>query len=77
MASTISPMHRKSSKAEITTRVDPPRLRHAVVTTRCARGMPSARRQTFLGYAPRETPPLSAESSTAMMRESDQRARSQ
>jgi integrase/recombinase XerD len=49
-------------------------LRHSVATTLLERGMPIEQMQKFLGHAKLETTQVYAESSTAMLRESYQRA---
>jgi site-specific recombinase XerD len=61
-------------RAQITKRVSPHLLRHSVATTLRERGMPIEQIQKFLGHSKRETTQRYAESSTAMMRESSQRA---
>jgi integrase/recombinase XerD len=63
-----------AAQAEITKRVYPHLLRHSVATTLLERGMPIEQMQKFLGHAKHETTKVYAESSTAMMRESYQRA---
>jgi integrase/recombinase XerD len=63
-----------AGQAEITKQVYPHLLRHSVATTLLERGMPIEQIQKFLGHAKLETTQLYAESSTAMMRESYQRA---
>lgn len=62
-----------AAQTQITKRVSPHLLRHAVATTLVERGMPIEPMQKFLGHAKRETTQVYAESSTAMMRESDQK----
>jgi integrase/recombinase XerD len=64
-----------ADQAEITKRVYPHLLRHSVATTLLEQGMPIEQMQKFLGHSKLETTQLYAESSTAMMRESSQRAR--
>ena len=61
-------------RAQITKRVYPHLLRHSVPTTLLERGMPIEQCQTFLGHSKHETTQRYAVSSTAMMRESSQRA---
>ncbi|HSX81960.1 MAG TPA: tyrosine-type recombinase/integrase [Candidatus Saccharimonadia bacterium] len=63
-----------ATQAEITKHVYPHLLRHSVATTLLERGMPIEQIQKFLGHSKLETTQLYAESSTAMMRESYQRA---
>jgi len=63
-----------AAQAQITKRVYPHLLRHSVATTLLERGMPIEQIQKFLGHAKLETTQVYAESSTAMMRESYQRA---
>jgi site-specific recombinase XerD len=63
-----------AAQAEITKRVYPHLLRHSVATTLLERGMPIEQIQKFLGHAKLETTQVYAESSTAMLRESYQRA---
>jgi integrase/recombinase XerD len=63
-----------AEQARITKRVYPHLLRHSVATTLLERGMPIEQIQKFLGHAKLETIQVYAESSTAMMRESYQRA---
>ncbi len=63
-----------AEQAQITKRVYPHLLRHSVATTLLERGMPIEQIQKFLGHAKLETTQVYAESSTAMMRESYQRA---
>ena len=63
-----------AEQAEITKRVYPHLLRHSVATTLLERGMPIEQIQKFLGHSKLETTQVYAESSTAMMRESYQRA---
>src|SRR3989442_14582349 len=63
-----------AEQAQITKRVYPHLLRYSVATTLRERGMPIEQIQKFLGHSKRETTQLYAESSTAMMRESSQRA---
>jgi integrase/recombinase XerD len=63
-----------AEQAQITKRVYPHLLRHSVATTLLERGMPIEQIQKFLGHSKLETTQLYAESSTAMMRESYQRA---
>jgi integrase/recombinase XerD len=63
-----------ADQAEITKRVYPHLLRHSVATTLLERGMRIEQIQKFLGHSKLETTQLYAESSTAMMRESYQRA---
>ena len=60
--------------AGITTRVYPHLLRHSVATTLLERGMPLEQIQQFLGHAKLETTQLYAASTTAMMKESYQKA---
>jgi len=60
--------------AGITTRVYPHLLRHSVATTLLERGMPLEQSQQFLGHAKLETTQLYAASTTAMMKESYQKA---
>src|SRR4029450_1872266 len=61
-------------QAQITKRVSPHLLRHSVATTLLERGMPIEQIQKFLGHSKLETTQVYAESSTAMLRESYQRA---
>ena len=63
-----------AEQAQITKRMYPHLLRHSVATTLLERGMPIEQIQKFLGHSKLETTQLSAESSTAMLRESFQRA---
>jgi integrase/recombinase XerD len=63
-----------AEQAQITKRVYPHLLRHSVATTLLEQGMPIEQIQKFLGHSKLETTQLYAESSTAMMRESYQRA---
>ena len=63
-----------ATQAEITKHVYPHLLRHSVATTLLERGMPIEQIQKFLGHSKLETTQLYAESSTAMMQESYQRA---
>jgi integrase/recombinase XerD len=63
-----------AEQAQITKRVYPHLLRHSVATTLLERGMPIEQIQKFLGHSKLETTQVYAESSTAMMRESYQRA---
>src|SRR5438045_637029 len=63
-----------AAEAQITKRVYPHLLRHSVATTLLERGMPIEQIQKFLGHSKLETTQVYAESSTAMMRESYQRA---
>ena len=65
-----------AEQAQITTRVSPHLLRHSVATTLVGRGMPIEPMHKLLGHSTRETTQLYAESSTEMMRERAQRARS-
>ena len=67
-------MKETAEQAQITKRVYPHLLRHSVATTLLERGMPIEQMQKFLGHSKLETTQLYAESSTAMMRESYQRA---
>jgi integrase/recombinase XerD len=60
--------------AGITTRVYPHLLRHSVATTLLERGMPLEQIQQFLGHAKLETTQIYAASTTAMMKESYQKA---
>ena len=63
-----------AESAEITKRVYPHLLRHSVATTLLERGMPLEQIQKFLGHAKIETTQIYAESTTAMMKDSYQRA---
>src|SRR2546428_4458310 len=63
-----------AEQAQITKRVYPHLLRHSVATTLLERGMPIEQIQKLLGHSKLETTQVYAESSTAMMRESYQRA---
>src|SRR6266481_7494452 len=63
-----------AAQAHITKHVYPHLLRHSVATTFLERGMPIEQIQKFLGHSKLETTQVYAESSTAMMRESSQRA---
>lgn len=63
-----------ATQAEITKHVYPHLLRHSVATTLLERGMPIEQIQKFLGHSKLETTQVYAESSTAMMRESYQKA---
>jgi integrase/recombinase XerD len=63
-----------AAQAEITKRVYPHLRRHSVATTLLEREMPIEQIQKFLGHSKLETTQVYAESSTAMMRESYQRA---
>src|SRR2546428_5311778 len=63
-----------AAQAQITKRVYPHLLPHSVATTLLERGMPIEQIQKFLGHSKLETTQVYAESSTAMMRESYQRA---
>src|SRR5436309_8718197 len=63
-----------AAQAQITKRVYPHLLRHSMPTILLERGMPIEQIQKFLGHSKRETTQRYAESSTAMMRESSQRA---
>jgi integrase/recombinase XerD len=49
-------------------------LRHSVATTLLERGMPLEQIQQFLGYAKLETTQVDAASTTAMIKESYQKA---
>jgi integrase/recombinase XerD len=60
--------------AGITKRVHPHLLRHSVATTLLERGMPLEQIQKFLGHAKLETTQVYAESTTAMIKESYQKA---
>jgi integrase/recombinase XerD len=60
--------------AGITKRVHPHLLRHSVATTLLERGMPLEHIQKFLGHAKLETTQVYAESTTAMIKESYQKA---
>jgi integrase/recombinase XerD len=60
--------------AGITKRVHPHLLRHSVATTLLERGMPLEQIQKFLGHAKLETTQIYAESTTAMIKESYQKA---
>jgi integrase/recombinase XerD len=60
--------------AGITKRVHPHLLRHSVATTLLERGMPLEQIQKFLGHAKLETTQICAESTTAMIKESYQKA---
>jgi integrase/recombinase XerD len=60
--------------AGITKRVYPHLLRHSVATTLLERGMPLEQIQKFLGHARLETTQVYAESTTAMIKESYQKA---
>ena len=60
--------------AGIIKRVHPHLLRHAVATTLLERGMPLEQIQKFLGQAKLETTQVYAESTTAMIKESYQKA---
>ena len=63
-----------AEQAEITKRVYPHLLRHSVATTLLEGGMPIKQMQKFLGHPKLETTQVYAESSTAMMWESYQKA---
>ena len=58
----------------ITKRVYPHLLRHSVATTLLERGMPLEQIQQFLGHAKLETTQVYAASTTAMIKESYQKA---
>jgi len=60
--------------AGITKRVHPHLLRHSVATTLLERGMPLEQIQRFLGHAKLETTQVYAASTTAMIKESYQKA---
>lgn len=60
--------------AGTTKRVHPHLLRHSVATTLLERGMPLEQIQKFLGHAKRETTQVYAESTTAMIKDSYQKA---
>jgi len=60
--------------AGITKRAHPHLLRHSVATTLLERGMPLEQIQQFLGHARFETTQIYAESTTAMIKESYQKA---
>ena len=60
--------------AGITKRVHPHLLRHSVATTLLERGMPLEQIQQFLGHAKLETTQVYAASTTAMIKESYQKA---
>ena len=60
--------------AGIIKRVHPHLLRHSVATTLLERGMPLEQIQKFLGHAKLETTQIYAESTTAMIKESYQKA---
>ena len=60
--------------AGITKRVHPHLLRHSVATTLLERGMPLEQIQQFLGHAKLETTQIYAASTTAMIKESYQKA---
>ena len=60
--------------AGITKRVYPHLLRHSVATTLLEQGMPLEQIQKFLGHAKLETTQVYAESTTAMIKESYQKA---
>jgi integrase/recombinase XerD len=60
--------------AGITTRVYPHLLRHSVATTLLERGMPLEQIQQFFGHAKLETTQIYAASTTAMIKESYQKA---
>jgi integrase/recombinase XerD len=60
--------------AGITKQVYPHLLRHSVATTLLERGMPLEQIQKFLGHAKLETTQVYAESTTAMIKESYQKA---
>src|SRR3989454_4587648 len=60
--------------AGITKRVHPHLLRHSVATTLLERGMPLEQIQKFLGHVNLETTQVYAESTTAMIKESYQKA---
>ena len=60
--------------ADITKRVHPHLLRHSVATTLLERGMPLEQIQQFLGHAKLETTQIYAASTTAMIKESYQKA---
>ena len=60
--------------AGITTRVYPHLLRHSVATTLLERGMPLEQIQQFLGHTKLETTQIYAASTTAMIKESYQKA---
>jgi len=63
-----------AEQAEISKRVYPHLLRHSVATTLFERGKPIEQMQKFLGHSKLTTTQVYAESSTAMMRESSQKA---
>src|SRR5438309_11938129 len=63
-----------AEQAEITKRVYPHLLRHSVATMLLEGGMPIKQVQKFLGHSKLETTQVYAESSTAMLRESYQKA---
>jgi integrase/recombinase XerD len=63
-----------AEQAQITKHVYPHLLRHSVVTMLLERGMPIGQIQKFLGHSKLETTQVYAESSTAIMQESHQKA---
>ena len=63
-----------AARAGITTRVYPHLLRHSVATTLLERGMPLEQIQQFLGHTKLETTQIYAASTTAMIKESYQKA---
>ena len=63
-----------AAQAQITKRVYPHLLRHSVATTLLERGMPLEQIQQFLGHAKLETTQVYAASTTAMIKESYQKA---
>jgi integrase/recombinase XerD len=63
-----------AADAQITKRVYPHLLRHSVATTLLERGMPIEQIQKFLGHSKLEATQIYAESSTAMIKASYQKA---
>ena len=63
-----------AAEARITERVYPHSLRHSVATTLLARGMPIEQIQKLLGYTRLETTQVCAQSTTAMVKASYQKA---
>ena len=60
--------------AGTTKRLSPHSLCHSIATTLLERGMPMEQIQKFLGHAKLETTPVYAESTTAMIKESYEKA---
>src|SRR5438552_13109190 len=67
-------MQETAARAGITTRVYPHLLRHSVATTLLERGLPLEQIQQFLGHTTLDTTQIYAASTTAMIKESYQKA---